>query len=131
MALNAAAFGSGPVELTASRYRARTLPSKEDRAPHSVRALWDLSLDAVAASFAARPVTAGMPPHVLAALSSRLAADLDPRVTMPHIHDEAYWRRACEEGHGWANVDISRHGASWKQVRFGLFVRARARRCEF
>lgn len=114
-ALTSAAAG-GPVETAASRYRTRTLQAK-DGVPGSVRALSDLSLDAVAASFAKRPVIAGMPPHVLAALSSRLPADLDPRVTMPHIHDEAYWRRACEEGHGWVNVDISRHGASWKQVR--------------
>ena len=82
-----------------------------------VRALTDIALDALALSFSRNPSIEGLPPDIVAALSARLPADLDPRVTMPHIHDELYWRRACEEGRGWFDVDISLHGHLWKQVR--------------
>ncbi len=85
-----------------------------------VRALTDLALDALALSFSRNPSIEGLPPDIVAALSARLPADLDPRVTMPHIHDELYWRRACEEGRGWFDVDISLHGHLWKQVSESL-----------
>jgi len=50
------------------------------------------------------------------ALASRLPANLDIRVSAPHIHDEAYWRRAAIEGHGWSAEEVSSHGQSWKQL---------------
>jgi hypothetical protein len=47
---------------------------------------------------------------------------LEPRVTMALIHDERYWKRACEEGRGWLGVDVRSHGGSWKQAFAELFV---------
>lgn len=54
-------------------------------------------------------------PRLWTLLAARLPAILDPLVSMPHVHDQRYWRRSCEEGHGWS-VDLAAHGGSWKQV---------------
>ncbi len=115
-ALTGAAVG-GPIADAVATFRPRNLSGATSASGIGARALSDLALDALARSFSkTRGSIAGLPPTVIAALSARLPADLDPQVTMPHIHDERYWKRACEEGHGWRDVDISRHGFSWKQV---------------
>ena len=106
-------------------YRPRTLPGAPAPAPSagaSVPTLQSLALDAVAANFARQPSVAGVPPRLLAALSARLPAGLDPCLTMPVVADERYWQRACEEGRGWRAVDIQQHGGTWRQAFAELFV---------
>ena len=107
-------------------FRPKTLPggggASEGAPAPTVAPLRVLALDAVAAHFASKPSLAGIPPALLASLSLRLPATLEPRLTMPLVADERYWQRACEEGRGWLAVDIQQHGGSWRQAFAELYV---------
>jgi len=103
------------------KYRARALAPMPKTAS-VVPSLLSLCLEALAGDFAFHPRSVDLPPPLLESLVTRLSSNLEPRVTMPFIHDERYWRRACEEGRGWKSVDIRQHGGSWKQAFAELYV---------
>lgn len=89
---------------------------KSKTALFAVPPLTELALDALVRGFTAHPSTQGLPQRFASALAARLPANLDVRISAPHIHDEAYWRRAAVEGHGWAAEEVASHGQSWKQL---------------
>ena len=113
---------------TVSNYRARALlPHRaEDGGGAAVRSLVDLALGALAANFARSRSVKGLPPFLVAALSTRLPPDLRPAFTMAEINDPVYWQRACE-ARGWA-VDLARHGGRWQQAFAELYVADAVRR---
>ncbi len=100
---------------------------------YTVPPLTVLALEALVHGFETHPSSQGLPLKFASQLASKLPPTLDIRVSAPHIHDEAYWRRACVEGHGWSHCEITQHGMSWKQMcceklvaqlleQFGLYL---------
>lgn len=91
---------------------------------HAVPTLKQLALDGLVKGFEAKPTLAGIPPAFAPAVAQRLPVDLDPRLTVPAVHDENYWRRVCEEGWGWTKgkISLQDHGFSWKRAFCELYV---------
>jgi hypothetical protein len=88
----------------------------------AVPPLTAIALDALVRGFEARPSLHGMPASFAAAVALRLPANLDVRLTAPAVHDDNYWRRACEAaGWGGGRVDLARHGGRWKQAFCELY----------
>ena len=116
-----------PLQAPHSKYRQHALlppPASTSQTSKSltVPSLLALCVEAVAQNFGTRPTLKGLGPGLEEAVLARLPSTLEPRLTMALVHDERYWKRACEEGRGWLGVDVRSHGGSWKQAFAELFV---------
>jgi hypothetical protein len=106
-----------------SRPASRAFTPLSSTARYAVQPLTSIALDALVRGFEKNPSLRGMPASFAAAVARRLPTDLDVRLTAPSVHDENYWKRACE-ARGWTNgkIELSEHGFRWKQAFCELYI---------
>jgi hypothetical protein len=110
---------------TSSRPVSRAYTPLSSTARYAVQPLTSIALDALVRGFEKNPSLRGMPASFAAAVARRLPTDIDVRLTAPSVHDENYWKRACES-RGWANgkIELAEHGFRWKQAFCELYIAA-------